>query len=117
MSRYTKILKTKATNRMMKDEKVRGQVYRKSKEIFELKKRQMLEEFKDHPVTKEIKRGPDAPNLSNTIFGQGNLYSFIGFRDGDSPIDPVYELLKAGTRLSNTRPRTQKKGNSNSVGK
>ena len=36
--RYTKILKTKATNQMLKDEKIRGQVYRKSREIFELKK-------------------------------------------------------------------------------
>ena len=109
--RYTKILKTKATNQMLKDEKIRGQVYRKSREIFELKKQQMLEDFKSPPVTREIERGPDAPNMSNTIFGPGNLYSFIGFRDGETPIDPVYELLRAGTRLSTARPRVQKVGN------
>ena len=96
---------------MLKDEKIRGQVYRKSREIFELKKQQMLEDFKSHPVTREIERGPDAPNMSNTIFGPGNLYSFIGFRDGETPIDPVYELLRAGTRLSTARPRVQKVGN------
>ena len=109
--RYTKILRTNATNQMLKDNKVREQVYRKSTEIFETKKQQMLRDFENHPVTKEIERGPEAPNMSNTIFGPGNLYSFIGFRDGDNPIDPVYQLLHVGTRLSKTRPTTRKIGN------
>ena len=72
----------------------------------------MLEEFKNPPVTREIEEGPEASNVSNTILGKGNLYSFIGFRDGERPIDKVYNLLNAGTKLSRIKPRTQKVGRS-----
>jgi hypothetical protein len=111
MPRYTKILNTKAMNKISKDSTVRQQVYRKSKRIFDLRKQKMLEDFKNHPVTREIEDGPEASNISNTIFGKGNLYSFIGFRDGERPADRVYSLLDAGTKLSAIKPRVQKVGN------
>ncbi len=91
------------------NKKVHQQVYRKSKEIFDRSKKQMLDDFIDHPVSKEISAGPDASNISGTLIGGGNLFSFIGFHVGDSPVRNVYNLLKTGTYLSGKRPRVVRK--------
>ena len=75
---------------------------------FDKIKSQMIEEFENHPVTVEIKEGPSAKNTSGTLNGYGNLFSYIGFEDGDDPISPVIELLDKTTvqfsRLSNDGP-------------
>ena len=109
MARYTKILRTKAMKQLSSNKKVHQQVYRKSKEIFDRSKKQMLDDFIDHPVSKEISAGPDASNISGTLIGGGNLFSFIGFHVGDSPVRNVYNLLKTGTYLSGKRPRVVRK--------
>ena len=54
----------------------------------------MLNTFESHPVTKEIKSGPDGYNQSGTLGGYGNLYSFIGFEEGMDPIAPIRKILK-----------------------
>ena len=68
----------------------------------------MISEFENHPVTIEIKQGPSAKNTSGTLNGYGNLFSYIGFEDGDDPISPVIELLDKTTvqfsRLGNDGP-------------
>ena len=57
-------------------------------------KQRMIQEFLNHPVTKEINAGPFAINMSQTLnIRDGNLFSFIGFDAGDSPIDPIINLL------------------------
>tara|TARA_Y100000356_G_scaffold75757_1_gene62649 strand:- start:414 stop:1040 length:627 start_codon:yes stop_codon:yes gene_type:complete len=53
-----------------------------------------LADFDRHPVTREIKQGPDSNNTSNTLGGTGNLFSFIGFYSSDNPTEPVREMLK-----------------------
>jgi len=58
-----------------------------------------LKEFDSHPVTKELMLGPGAPNLSNTLNGIGNLFSFIGFYKSDNPIGPVRDILKSSLTL------------------
>lgn len=60
---------------------------------FEAIKQQMINEFKKHPVSVEIKNGPLALNTSNTLGGYGNLFSFIGFVYGDDPIQEVVDIL------------------------
>lgn len=64
------------------------------KKEFEKIKNEMLDEFNDHPVTREIEAGVDAPNISGTLNGVTNLFSFIGFNAGDNPISPIRELLE-----------------------
>jgi len=56
-------------------------------------KREMVEEFRKHPITTEIKAGPYAENTSGTLNGYGNLFSFIGFEEGDNPTDNIEGLL------------------------
>lgn len=69
-----------------------------SSEINKLKD-EMIKEFLQHPVTKEILAGPNASNTSGTLGGYGNLFSFIGFEAGERPIDPILALLRQ-TRYS-----------------
>ena len=53
-----------------------------------------IKSFMDHPVTKEIKEGPNGSNISGTLGGYSNLFGFIGFHEGDSPIPPLENLFK-----------------------
>ena len=50
--------------------------------------------FLNHPVTKEIKQGPRGDNLSESLGGYGNLFSFIGFNAGEDPIEPIVNYLQ-----------------------
>jgi hypothetical protein len=53
-----------------------------------------LKEFDKHPVTRELSQGPAGVNLSNTLNGVGNLFSFIGFYKGQNVIGPIRDTLK-----------------------
>lgn len=64
---------------------------------FERIKRETINEFLKHPVTKEIEAGPTAQNLSGTLDGYGNLFSYIGFYNGDDPISPITEIFEKST--------------------
>jgi hypothetical protein len=61
---------------------------------YEQSKENFFEEFQSHPVTQEIQDGPTASNVSSTLNGVGNLFSFIGFERGSNPIAPVSSFLK-----------------------
>ena len=52
-----------------------------------------IREFHAHPVTHEIEGGPNAANISGTLGGYGNLFSFIGFEGGDNPIAVVQNYI------------------------
>lgn len=62
----------------------------------------LLQEFDAHPVTQEIKAGssPTTKNISETLGGEGNLFSFLGFNAGDSPTDRVRDVLESQVRLA-----------------
>ena len=70
-------------------------VYNKIKDEVEKIKEEIIQEFEEHPISKEIEGGITAFNISNTLNGITNLYSFIGFEAGDKPLDPIrIELQK-----------------------
>ena len=56
-------------------------------------KKEMLYEFENHPVTREIEMGPNGQNISGTLGGKGNLFTFIGFNRNDKPTLPIKEYL------------------------
>jgi len=76
--------------------------YKKAYGIFSHAKRMMLREFDRHPVTQEILEGPRALNLTGTLDGYGNLFSFIGFEAGTKPTEILRELLELGTAIRPT---------------
>ena len=59
---------------------------------FEVLKREMLSEFDNHPVTRELEQKTSAdPSSFVTV---GSLFGFIGFEKNDEPITIVREMLK-----------------------
>ena len=77
MSTFNKKL---STNRAFKSE-----LRKKASEKIDSSKALLLRDFDSHPVTKEIEGGAGSPNLSRTLGGYGNLYTFIGFAFGSRP--------------------------------
>lgn len=55
----------------------------------------MIAEFERHPITREIQGENYADNISGTLGGYGNLFTFIGFELGDKPTDTILELFKS----------------------
>tara|TARA_R100000742_G_C4248292_1_gene66906 strand:- start:81 stop:686 length:606 start_codon:yes stop_codon:yes gene_type:complete len=55
---------------------------------------EFLKAFDSHPVTQEIQGGPSATNISRTLGGVGNLFTYIGFSEGSNPIKPLRKLLE-----------------------
>jgi len=56
-----------------------------------------LVEIENHPVSEEISEGPAAENISRTLDGEGNLFSFIGFERAERPIEKIKTLIKNNT--------------------
>lgn len=65
-------------------------------------KNAMLRQFNEHPITEEIEAGKNAINLSNTLDGYGNLFSFIGFTQDSRPIEDLRELLENNVSFRQT---------------
>jgi hypothetical protein len=76
------------------DKEYQKEIKRVIDQQFNKIKNEFIEEFMNHPITQEIQGGISAANLSNTLGGITNLYSFIGFDEGTDPIKPIEELLK-----------------------
>lgn len=64
-------------------------VYKKIEKL----KKEMIANFLRLPVTREILAGSTSSNISGTLGGYGNLFTFIGFNEGDNPINPIVQLL------------------------
>ena len=80
-------------------EAVQRMAYDIAKEKAKEAKDKMVKEFKNHPVTREIMGGANATNLSGTLGGYGNLFSFIGFSTGSDPISPIKNYLENSVRI------------------
>ena len=81
---FSQIVKNIASSRSVKTRVARAVLER-----FEIAKNLLLSEFDNHPVTREIKAGPLSENISNTLGGRGNLFTFLGFESGS---DPIFDL-------------------------
>jgi len=79
------------------------------REYFDPAVEQMKQDFLSHPVTEELKLGAQnaakTPNISGTLEGDfkldgedtttPNLFSFIGFNEGEDPTVPIEEALNS----------------------
>lgn len=97
--------KVMASRSLQKKGLERAQV--KLDRLVRLHKTQLLREFGEHSVTREIEEGPFAPNRSGTLGGYGNLYSFIGFHYGTEPTEEIKELLRESIFLNRGRVITR----------
>ena len=67
----------------------------------------LMKEFDAHPVTKEIKGGSGASNISGTLGGYGNLFTYIGFNDSDNPIEILRALLSNSINVKILPPKSK----------
>jgi hypothetical protein len=66
-----------------------------------------LDNFEKHPVTMEISAGASATNISGTLGGIGNLFSYIGFSAGSQPLAALRPLLtQYEIRYHHTKSKT-----------
>ena len=100
----------KKINKGLDNKGPQNQLYKKVYAKFLIKKQQLISDFENHSVTREIKQGPSSSNISGTLGGYGNLYSFIGF-DGGDPTGRVSQALNSGVRLIRI-PQKIKRGKS-----
>lgn len=72
---------------------------KKAYDLFYRAKRKMLRKFNTHLITLEIEAGPSfqSKNISGTLGGYGNLFSFLGFTRNSKPIELVREVLTQNT--------------------
>lgn len=62
--------------------------------VFQRNKKVLLRQFLNHNITVELKNGPSAENISNTLKGSdGNLFSFLGFFQTRNPTSELENLL------------------------
>ena len=87
----------KAALRRQAPKAMRRGFEREAKKEFDKIKQQMIKEFTDNPITQEILAGPDTSNISGTLGGVSNLFAFIGFDRGETPIAPILALFEKMT--------------------
>ena len=73
---------------------LKDQALQQAQEEMSKIKQELLEDYNDHPVTKELEAGADSENISQTLNGIGNLTTYIGFQEGSNPTEPVRNKLK-----------------------
>lgn len=82
--------------------KIKRLAYLKAYGKFRNAKNAMFKEFDRSNITQEIIAGPNSLNISGTLDGYGNLFSFIGFEEGERPTEMLRLLLDIETTLSQT---------------
>ena len=73
------------------------------KEKYQESKLNFLNDFNDHPVTQELEAGNNASNISRTLNGIGNLFSFIGFYQNDNPIGKLKNIINQKFSIKKTK--------------
>lgn len=74
--------------------------------ILNREKNRFLNEFESHPVSQELS-GPSPEtnsNTSNTLGGKGNLFSFIGFNQGEQPVEKAKQYFNKEIEIIDDNP-------------
>ena len=95
-------------NSIASNKNVRDQMNQIASEKVTQSSDKLISQFQSHPVSQEILGGPSASNSSKTLSGYGNLFSFIGFQNGSSPIQDLVSFLREKINLPiKSQPSTQ----------
>ena len=97
-------INTKSINeKVSKNKKFKRELDRRVTALVEEKKQELLAELQAHPISQELNSGPQAKNISGTLGGYGNLFSFIGFTSGSRPVDSLAMLIKSTVKVNTIR--------------
>lgn len=91
-------------------EELEPEVRSLAEEVLELDKKELEQTFLNHPVSKEIKEGDGKidHNITGTLGGKGNLFSFIGFYAGSDPVGDLISIIKEYIFLLSSKPKVRK---------
>jgi hypothetical protein len=82
-----------------------------AKFVLEDAKGAYMDEFEKHKITQELEAGPSASNMSRTLGGYGNLFSFMGFSSGsENPISKLRGILLNGFGIKKEAPNRKRNG-------
>lgn len=82
----------------LEDKAIQKEIQDLVRKEFESQKLEMLNSFYNDEISQEIKN-PNLGNISGTLGGYGDLFGFIGFFEGSSPIEGAADVLFKQTRL------------------
>ncbi len=91
--------------KIAKNKKFNDQIDQIADKKFRQSKDMLMRDFNEHPVTREIEGGVSAGNVSGTLAGYGNLFSFIGFPSGSDPVNSVRVFLQTRVALRKNTKR------------
>lgn len=89
----------KEVGKALSSKKIREEAYKTADQKVRQAHKKMMNDFDSHPVTREIESGPTAENISGTLRGYGNLFTFIGFSKSSDPISPIRNYLSKTGRV------------------
>jgi hypothetical protein len=84
--------------------KIKPQIKKK----FNQAKEELLEAFDENPITQEILEGPGASSEYVSTRAGGNLFSLIGFENGEEPTEELREILEQSITLQIQDTRRKK---------
>ena len=94
---YVRINYESIRNKIIKSAQLKGRpiARKKAYDLFYRAREKMMRRFNEDFVTLEIEAGPEykTKNISGTLDGYGNLFSFLGFNHGDKPIEALRNVL------------------------
>ena len=96
---YTKKFEKEVAAKIASSRHIQKKAHAIAEQRIESARREMMDEFDSHPVTRELDGGVAATNFSGTLGGYGNLFSFIGFPIGSQPTRPIRDYLKKSIHL------------------
>lgn len=94
--------------KVVKSHKFKAAAKIKAQKLLKIVKKEALKEFDKHPVTQELRAGPDASNTSGTLAGYGNLSTFMGFGRSDTPVERAREVFASSIQLQKIGKNTYK---------
>jgi hypothetical protein len=103
----TKINYPRVKSKILNNKITKNKVFNIINTKFIREKNNFISSYENHPVTQELNLGPAATNISNTLGGYGNLYSYIGFPVGFNPTQKVLSLLKTIQLLKTVQIRKE----------
>ena len=106
-----KTKKLRITQKMRKEIFAKSQAlqnlaYGAAKQKSDRLRRDLLREFDNHPVTKEIEQGPSG--TSSLLGGRGNFFGFLGFNSGDKPIEILRDSLSDQFKILSKKGKVKK---------
>jgi hypothetical protein len=110
MARVTaKISWQQIQRKISRSRKLNQALERTGRMKFNKMKKNLMKNFDNHLVTQEILGGSTASNVTDSLGGYGNLFSFVGFTEGSSPTSEVRTFLESSVRLKISKRNETKK--------